>query len=79
MCIGLIMLGLNAMRYFNQIRMSGFTTLLGIVSLFGGILQLFGAPGIEGALLIIVLGAYLILKPWFDKHQLFGRAEEGHV
>lgn len=30
-----------------------------------------------GALLLIVLGAYLILKPWFDKQGLFGKAEEG--
>jgi hypothetical protein len=30
--VGVIMLGLNAARYFNQIRMSGFTTVLGIAS-----------------------------------------------
>ena len=34
--VGVIMLGLNAMRYVNKIRMSGFTTILGIVSLLGG-------------------------------------------
>jgi hypothetical protein len=74
--VGLIMLGLNAARYFFKIRMSGFTTFLGILSLIGGILQLFGLEGTEGAFLLIILGAFLLVKPWFDKRQLFGKAEE---
>ena len=73
--VGLIMLGLNAARYVNGLKMSGFTTFLGILSVIGGALDLFGMEGIDGAILIIVLGAYLILKPWFDQRQLFGKAE----
>lgn len=73
--VGLIMLGLNAARYFSGIRMSGFTTVLGILSLVSGFAELFGVNTFEGALLLIILGAYLILKPWFDKKQLFGKAE----
>ncbi len=74
--VGAIMLGLNAARYFNGIRMSGFTTILGILSLLGGGLQLFGIRNLEGAFLLVILGAYLILKPWFDQHRLFGKAEQ---
>jgi hypothetical protein len=74
--IGVIMLGLNAARYFYKIRMSGFTTVLGILSLLGGIAELFMKTSLDGALLLIILGAYLILKPWFDKRKLFGKAEE---
>jgi len=74
--VGLIFLGLNAARYFNGLRMSGFTTFLGIISVAGGILDLFGMEGINGAVLLIVLGAYLILKPWFEKRRLFGKAEQ---
>ena len=74
--VGLVMLGLNAARYFNGLRMSGFTTVLGILSVIGGILDLVGVEGISAAVLLIVLGAYLILKPYFDKHQLFGKAEQ---
>ncbi len=74
--IGLIFLGLNAARYFNGIRMSGFTTFLGVLSLAGGIAQLLGWKSLEGAFFLIVLGAYLLLKPWFDQHRLFGKAEE---
>ena len=73
--IGLIFLGLNAARYMNGIRMSGFTTFLGILSLLGGIVQLLGWKSMDGAFFLIILGAYLILKPWFDRRQLFGKAE----
>ena len=74
--VGLIMLGLNAARYYFGIKMSGFTTLLGILAFFGGIAQLLWLQDIGGALLLIILGAYLLLKPWFEKQQLFGKAEE---
>ena len=75
--IGLIFLGLNAARYSRGIRMSGFTTFIGILSLLGGIIQLLGWKSMDGAFFLIILGAYLILKPWFDKRQLFGKAEHG--
>lgn len=75
--VGVIMLGLNAARYLSQIKMSGFTTFLGIISLLGGVLQLLGMRSLEGAILLIILGAYVIAKPWFDQRQLLGKAEEG--
>lgn len=74
--IGVIMLGLNISRYFMEIRMSGFTTFLGIVAIISGILELAGWDMFEGALFLIILGAYLLIKPWFDKRQLFGKAEQ---
>ena len=74
--IGLIFLGLNAARYFNGLRMSGFTTFLGILAVVGGLAQMIFKFDLGGALLLIVLGAYLILKPWFDQRQLFGKAEQ---
>ena len=74
--VGLIMLGLNVARYFNQIKMSGFTTFLGIVSIISGVLQLMGLNELGGAIFLIVLGSYLLIKPWFDRRQLFGKAEE---
>ena len=77
--IGLIFLGLNAARYLNGIRMSGFTTFLGILSMIGGFVQLLGWKSMDGAFFLIILGAYLILKPWFDRRQLFGKAEHGRT
>jgi hypothetical protein len=74
--VGVIMLGLNAMRYTNHIRMSGFTTVLGVLSVIAGVLQLLGIMGFEGGALLIILGAYLILKPLFEQKKLFGKAED---
>ncbi|MFZ5902033.1 MAG: hypothetical protein ACOYZ8_00585 [Chloroflexota bacterium] len=75
MGVGLLFLGLNAARYFNGLKMSGFTTFLGILAFVGGLAQLLFKFDLGGALLLIVLGAYLILKPWFDQKGLFGKAE----
>ncbi|MCJ7519523.1 MAG: hypothetical protein MUO42_07630 [Anaerolineaceae bacterium] len=74
--VGVIMLGLNLARYLNKVRMSGFTTVLGIIALVGGIVQLMGFNQLEDAILLIILGIYIIFKPFFDKRALFGKAEE---
>lgn len=70
------MVGLNVARYFFEIKMSGFTTVLGILAIISSLLQLAGMDMLEGAILLIILGAYVIIKPWFDKRQSFGKAEE---
>lgn len=74
--VGLIMLGLNAARYLNGIRMSGFTTVLGILAVVGGVAEYLGWDSLNGALILIILGAYLIIKPWFEEKKLFGKAEQ---
>jgi hypothetical protein len=56
-----ILSGLNAARYGYGIRMSGFT---GIAELFGADLPIF-------AILLIIVGASMLLRPWFEKKQLF--------
>ncbi len=74
--VGVIMLGLNVTRYFYKIKMSGFTTVLGIIAVISGVLELMGMNDLSGAIFLIILGSYLLIKPWFDKRQLFGKAEE---
>jgi hypothetical protein len=74
--ISLIMLGLNVARYFNQIRMSSFTTFLGILSLASGVAQLLGWTALEDALFFLLLGTFLLIRPLFDRKQLFGKAEQ---
>jgi hypothetical protein len=74
--VGLLLLGLNLTRYLNGIRMSGFTTVLGILAMLGGFGDMLGWADLNGAVLLIILGAYLILKPWFEKRALFGKAEQ---
>lgn len=75
LAIGMIFLGLNAARYYYGLRMSGFTTFLGILALAGGIAQLLGWNTLNGAFFLILLGSYLLIKPWFDRRGLFGKAE----
>ena len=48
---------------------------MGVLSILGGFAEWIGLTSLQGALLII-LGAWLILKPWLGKRQLFGKAEE---
>ena len=74
--VGLIMLGLNAARYFPGLKMSGFTTFLGTLSLIGGVLEVTGIYDVDGAIFLIILGAYLVLKPYIEKRGLFGKAEQ---
>jgi hypothetical protein len=74
--IGLIMLGLNVARYFNQIRMSSFTTFLGLLSLAGGIAQVLGWTALDDVLFFLLLGAFLLIRLLFDRKKLFGKAEE---
>jgi len=74
--VGLILIGLNVARYFTQIKMSGFTVFLGVVAIIGGILDLVGMKQVEGPILLVVVGTALLLRPWFDKHALFGSSEE---
>ena len=74
--VGVIMLGLNGARYAYGIKMSGFTTFLGTVSLISGVLEVLGVNTLGGPILLIVLGLYLIVRPWLEKRQLFGKAEE---
>ena len=74
--VGVILLGLNLTRYFYKIKMSGFTTILGILALISGFAQLFGLVAYEWVFLLILLAAYLILRPWLNKMQIFGKAEE---
>jgi len=73
--VGIILLGLNAARYYSQIRMSGFTTVLGVVALLTGIGELAGLDLPSLAILLILLGLGLVLKPWLDERQLFGKVE----
>ncbi len=74
--IGLIMLGLNVARYVKQIKMSSFTTFLGILSLAGGVAQVLGWTALDDALFFLLLGAFLLIRPIFDKKGRFGKAEE---
>lgn len=39
-------------------------------------MQLLGMEHFEAAFLLVILGSYLIIQPYFDKRQLFGKADD---
>ncbi|MCL5995774.1 MAG: hypothetical protein M1546_06925 [Chloroflexi bacterium] len=65
--VGLIMLGLNAARYYYKIKMSTFTIGLGILALITGVADLAGVDLPVFPILLILIGANIILKPLFEK------------
>lgn len=64
---GAIMLGINCIRYFNGIKMSGFTLILGALALIAGLGGVFAIKLPFFAVLFILLGLGIILKPLLKK------------
>lgn len=64
---GVIMLGINGIRYLNGIKMSGFTLILGALALIAGLGGVFAVKLPFFAILFIVIGASIILKPLLEK------------
>lgn len=60
---GLIMLGLNAARFFSGLRTSGFSLVVGILALIAGLGEFFGIGVPLLPIALIVIGAYFLLKP----------------
>lgn len=67
--VGLIMLGINAARYLNGIKMSGFTIVLGILALGSGLGDFVGVSLPLFPILLILIGANIILRPLFEKER----------
>jgi len=67
--VGLIMLGLNAARYLNGIKMSGFTLFLGALALFTGIGEFLGVELPVFEILLILIGLNIIIRPLLEKRK----------
>jgi len=74
--LGVIWLGLNFARLRNGLRMSVFTTFLGVLAIAAGVVGLLFKTDVDFAVFLMVAGAFLIFKPFFDKRDLFGKAEQ---
>jgi len=64
---GLIILGLMGIRFLYGIKISGFWLVLGILALAFGISDIFGLDLPVFAILLILVGASIILKPLLKK------------
>jgi hypothetical protein len=60
--IGLIMLGVNAVRYLNSIKMSTFSIILGGLALTAGLAEFFGIKLPLFAIFLILMGISILLK-----------------
>ena len=63
----LIMLGLNAARYFYHLPLSWFTIILGLLALASGAGDLFGVDLPVFPILLILIGAHILLKSRFER------------
>lgn len=64
---GIILLGLNAIRYFNAIKMSGFSLIAGVIALTMGLGEFSGVKLLLIAVVMIVVGAGILLKMMLQK------------
>lgn len=64
---GLIMLGLNAARYFYHLSLSWFTIVLGLIALASGIGDWLGVDLPVFPILLILIGAHILLKSRFER------------
>lgn len=62
---GLILVGINSVRYAKAIGINGFTTTLGVFALIAGALSVAGVPVPLFPILLVVVGAMMLLKPFF--------------
>jgi hypothetical protein len=60
---GVIILGLNAARYFKGVGVSAFTTVLGATAVAAGVAGMYGIDVPVLALLPIFIGAQIIVRP----------------
>ena len=65
--VGLILVGANVARYFNQIKVNWFITVLGVLALVAGVSALFGVHIPLFAIVLIVLGAGMLFRPLFHR------------
>jgi hypothetical protein len=63
---GVILLGVNVARYLKAIKLSGTSLLLGSLAIIFGVGAFVGLELPFVAILLIIFGAGIILRPWLD-------------
>ncbi len=72
---GLILLGLNAARFFKGIRMSGFSVVAGVLALIAGLGEFFGIGAPLFPIALIVIGLCSLVKPLLEKDRTLTSAD----
>ena len=63
---GVIMLGVNVVRYLNAIKLSGASLMLGFLALLFGVGEFMNLNLPFVAILLIAFGIGIILRPWIE-------------
>ena len=64
---GVIILALTVARFLNNITISGFWVVIGLLALASGLSDVFGLDVPVFAILLILIGAGIILRPLMDR------------
>ena len=67
--VGIILLGLNLVKYLKGIKTSGFTIFLGIIAFIAGLCNFLGQPLEIFPLILILWGASIIIKIIFKRNK----------
>ena len=65
--MGVIVVGVNVARYVKQIKLNGFTTLLGLFALAAGVSALVGVRIPLFAIFLVVVGGDILFRPQFHR------------
>ncbi len=74
----LILLGINAARFFRGIRMSGFSLVAGILALIAGLGEFFGVGVPLFPIALIAIGLCSLVKPLLEKDRTVTSADRFH-
>lgn len=75
---GAILLGLNAIRYLNGIRMTGFSLVAGVVALFAGLGAYFNWDLPLFPIVLIAIGVCMLVMPLLEKKSWCSPAARGY-
>jgi hypothetical protein len=65
--VAAVLLGVNVVRYYNQITINGFSTALGLLALAAALARMWRADLPLLAICFIVIGVSLLAKPLFTR------------
>jgi len=65
--VAAILIGINVVRYVNDIGISGFSLVLGFLALIGALGQVWRVDLPFLAICLFIIGASLVAKPWLTR------------
>ena len=68
-CVGIILLGMNLIKYMKGLRTNGFTIFLGLVALIAGLCAFMGRSVGIFPLILILWGISILIKIIFKKKE----------